>query len=216
MRYKFLPSFVKRRGRITQSQEDNLKLLPNFLIESYEDICREKTNFSKLILEIGFGNGKNIISLAQDNPDTLFIGSEVYLAGIGYLIGEIQDLGLVNIRINTGDIRLLIEQVEEPVFDDVLIICPDPWPKARHHKRRLIKADFLELVHPIIKDKGELFISTDWENYAESIEEAITSSSGYGLLTKSSYQDSSLTKFQKRAVEEGRDIYVFPLKKLIK
>jgi|TARA_B110000914_G_scaffold226400_1_gene251094 tRNA (guanine-N7-)-methyltransferase len=216
MRYKFLPSFVKRRGRITQSQEDNLKLLPNFLIESYEDICREKTNFSKLILEIGFGNGENIISLAQDNPDTLFIGSEVYLAGIGYLIGEIQDLGLVNIRINTGDIRLLIEQVEEPVFDDVLIICPDPWPKARHHKRRLIKADFLELVHPIIKDKGELFISTDWENYAESIEEAITSSSGYGLLTKSSYQDSSLTKFQKRAVEEGRDIYVFPLKKLIK
>jgi len=216
MRYKFLPSFVKRRGRITQSQEDNLKLLPNFLIESYEDICREKTNFSKLILEIGFGNGENIISLAQDNPDTLFIGSEVYLAGIGYLIGEIQDLGLVNIRINAGDIRLLIEQVEEPVFDDVLIICPDPWPKARHHKRRLIKADFLELVHPIIKDKGELFISTDWENYAESIEEAITSSSGYGLLTKSSYQDSSLTKFQKRAVEEGRDIYVFPLKKLIK
>ena len=216
MRYKFLPSFVKRRGRITQSQEDNLKLLPNFLIESYEDICREKTNFSKLILEIGFGNGENIISLAQDNPDTLFIGSEVYLAGIGYLIGEIQDLGLVNIRINTGDIMLLIEQVEEPVFDDVLIICPDPWPKARHHKRRLIKADFLELVHPIIKDKGELFISTDWENYAESIEEAITSSSGYGLLTKSSYQDSSLTKFQKRAVEEGRDIYVFPLKKLIK
>ena len=216
MRYKFLPSFVKRRGRITQSQEDNLKLLPNFLIESYEDICREKTNFSKLILEIGFGNGENIISLAQDNPDTLFIGSEVYLAGIGYLIGEIQDLGLVNIRINTGDIRLLIEQVEEPVFDDVLIICPDPWPKARHHKRRLIKADFLELVHPIIKDKGELFISTDWENYAESIEEAITSSSGYELLTKSSYQESSLTKFQKRAVEEGRDIYVFPLKKLIK
>ena len=216
MRYKFLPSFVKRRGRITQSQEDNLKLLPNFLIESYEDICREKTNFSKLVLEIGFGNGENIISLAKDNPDTLYIGSEVYLAGIGYLIGEIQELGLANIRINTGDIRLLIEQVEEPVFDDVLIICPDPWPKARHHKRRLIKADFLELVHPIIKDKGELFISTDWENYAESIEEAITSSSGYELLTKSSYQESSLTKFQKRAVEEGRDIYVFPLKKLIK
>ena len=72
------------------------------------------------------------------------------------------------------------------------------------------------MVHPIIKDKGELFISTDWENYAESIEEAITSSSGYELLTKSSYQESSLTKFQKRAVEEGRDIYVFPLKKLIK
>jgi len=216
MRYKFLPSFVKRRGRITQSQEDNLNLLPNYLINSYEDICNEKANFSRLILEIGFGNGENILSLAKNNPDTLFVGSEVYLAGIGYLIGEIQELGLLNIRITTGDIRLLIEQIKEPLFDDVLIICPDPWPKARHHKRRLIKEDFLKLVHPIIKDQGELFISTDWENYAESIEEAINQSSGYEKLTGSVYQESELTKFQQRAAKEGRDIYCFPLKKLIK
>ena len=216
MRYKFLPSFVKRRGRITQSQEDNLNLLPKYLINSYEDIRSEKANFSRLILEIGFGNGENILTLAKNNPDTLFVGSEVYLAGIGYLIGEIQELGLLNIRITTGDIRLLIEQIKEPLFDDILIICPDPWPKARHHKRRLIKEDFLKLVHPIIKDQGELFISTDWENYAESIEEAINQSSGYEKLTGSVYQESELTKFQQRAAKEGRDIYCFPLKKLIK
>ena len=216
MRYKFLPSFVKRRGRITQSQEDNLNLLPKYLINNYEDICSEKAKFSRLILEIGFGNGENILSLAKNNPDTLFVGSEVYLAGIGYLIGEIQELGLLNIRITTGDIRLLIEQIKEPLFDDVLIICPDPWPKARHHKRRLIKEDFLKLVHPIIKDQGELFISTDWENYAETIEEAINLSSGYKKLTGSIYQESDLTKFQQRAAKEGRDIYVFSLQKLIK
>ena len=216
MRYKFLPSFVKRRGRITQSQEDNLNLLPNYLINSYEDICSEKVNFSRFILEIGFGNGENILSLAKNNPDTLFVGSEVYLAGIGYLIGEIQELGLQNIRITTGDIRLLIEQIKEPLFDDVLIICPDPWPKSRHHKRRLIKEDFLKLVHPIIKDQGELFISTDWENYAETIEEAINLSSGYKKLSGSIYQESDLTKFQQRAAKEGRDIFVFSLQKLIK
>ena len=216
MRYKFLPSFVKRRGRITQSQEDNLKLLPKYLINSFEDICSEKDNFSRIILEIGFGNGENILSLAKNNPDTLFVGSEVYLAGIGYLIGEIQELGLQNIRITTGDIRLLIEQIKEPLFDDVLIICPDPWPKARHHKRRLIKEDFLKLVHPIIKDQGELFISTDWENYAETIEEAINLSSGYKKLSGSIYQESDLTKFQQRAAKEGRDIFVFSLQKLIK
>jgi tRNA (guanine-N7-)-methyltransferase len=216
MRYKFLPSFVKRRGRITQSQEDNLKLLPKYLINSFEDICSEKDHFSRIILEIGFGNGENILSLAKDNPDSLFIGSEVYLAGTGYLIGEIKKLGLLNIRITTGDIRLLIEQIKEPLFDDVLIICPDPWPKARHHKRRLIKKDFLKLVHPIIKDQGELFISTDWENYAESIEEAINQSSGYEKLTGSVYQESDLTKFQQRAAKEGRDIFIFPLQKLIK
>ena len=216
MRYKFLPSFVKRRGRITQSQEDNLNLLPNYLINSYEDILSEKANFSRLILEIGFGNGENILTLAKNNRDTLFVGSEVYLAGIGYLIGEIQELGLQNIRITTGDIRLLIEQIKEPLFDDVLIICPDPWPKSRHHKRRLIKEDFLKLVHPIIKDQGELFISTDWENYAESIEEAVNLSSGYKKLTGSVYQESDLTKFQQRAAKEGRDIFVFSLQKLIK
>ena len=216
MRYKFLPSFVKRRGRITQSQEDNLNLLPKYLINSYEDIRSEKANFSRLILEIGFGNGENILTLAKNNPDTLFVGSEVYLAGIGYLIGEIQELGLLNIRITTGDIRLLIEQIKEPLFDDGLIICPDPWPKARHHKRRLIKEDFLKLVHPIIKEQGELFISTDWENYAESIEEAINQSSGYEKLTGSVYQESDLTKFQQRAAKEGRDIFIFPLQKLIK
>ena len=216
MRYKFLPSFVKRRGRITQSQEDNLNLLPNYLINSYEDICSEKVNFSRFILEIGFGNGENILSLAKNNPDTLFVGSEVYLAGIGYLIGEIQELSLQNIRITTGDIRLLIEQIKEPLFDDVLIICPDPWPKSRHHKRRLIKEDFLKLVHPIIKDQGELFISTDWENYAETIEEAINLSSGYKKLSGSIYQESDLTKFQQRAAKEGRDIFVFSLQKLIK
>lgn len=214
MRYKFLPSFVKRRGRITQSQEDNLKLLPKYLINSFEDICSEKDNFSRIILEIGFGNGENILSLAKDNPDSLFIGSEVYLAGIGYLIGEIKKLGLLNIRITTGDIRLLIEQIKEPLFDDVLIICPDPWPKARHHKRRLIKKDFLKLVHPIIKDKGELFISTDWENYAESIEEAINNNGGFIKLEDSIYQEADLTKFQQRAVTEGRKIYPFPLKKV--
>ena len=214
MRYKFLPSFVKRRGRITQSQEDNLKLLPKYLINSFEDICSEKDNFSRIILEIGFGNGENILSLAKDNPDSLFIGSEVYLAGTGYLIGEIKKLGLLNIRITTGDIRLLIEQIKEPLFDDVLIICPDPWPKARHHKRRLIKKDFLKLVHPIIKEKGELFISTDWENYAESIEEAINNNGGFIKLEDSIYQEADLTKFQQRAVTEGRKIYPFPLKKV--
>ena len=175
-----------------------------------------KVNFSRLILGIGFGNGENILSLAKNNPDTLFVGSEVYLAGIGYLIGEIQELGLQNIRITKGDISLLIEKIKEPLFDDVLIICPDPWPKSRHHKRRLIKEDFLKLVHPIIKDQGELFISTDWENYAETIEEAIYLSSGYKKLSGSIYQESDLTKFQQRAAKEGRDIFVFSLQKLIK
>ena len=216
MRYKFLPSFVKRRGRITKYQEKNLTSLEEFRIRNSDELYTSSSLFSKTILEIGFGNGENLIFLAEQHPDTLFIGSEVYLAGIGYLIGEMQERNINNIRIHKGDIRLLIEDITEPVFDNVLIICPDPWPKARHHKRRLIQSDFLELIHPTIKLNGELFISTDWENYAESIEDVIAISDGYKELQNSKYENSDLTKFQQRAKEEGRDIYTFNLKKLTK
>ena len=151
MRYKFLPSFVKRRGRITKYQEKNLTSLEEFRIRNSDELYTSSSLFSKTILEIGFGNGENLIFLAEQSPDTWFRGSEVYLAGIGYLIGEMQERNINNIRIHKGDIRLLIEDITEPVFSNVLIICPDPWPKARHHKRRLIRSDFLELIHPTIK-----------------------------------------------------------------
>ena len=215
MRHKFLPSFVKRRGRITRSQEKNLDLLPNYLVTTGKEIDDISKDFQKTILEIGFGNGGNILSLAKNNPETLFVGSEVYLAGIGYLLGEMVRSKIANIRINTGDIRLLIETIDELTFDEMLIICPDPWPKAKHHKRRLINEDFFKLVYPTIKDHGVLFISTDWEEYAESIEESIGLSNGYQRESFSSYEESKLTKFQERAVKEGRRIFSFPLTKKI-
>ena len=212
MRYKFLPSFVTRRGRITQSQENNLNRLSDFEITSYQDILSSKEGFSKLVLEIGFGNGENTLRLAKNNPDTLYIGSEVYQAGIGYLLGEVIKDDINNIKITSGDIRLLFEDIKNPIFDDVVVICPDPWPKLKHHKRRMLNREFLELIHPIIKENGNLFMSTDWKNYAESIGEAVNNSNGYQKLDSSIYENSELTKFQKRAVEEGRAIYTFALK----
>ena len=214
MRYKYLPSFVKRRGRITKNQEDNLAHLSRFEINSFEDILLAKESFSRLVLEIGFGNGENTLALAKANPETLYIGSEVYLAGIGFLLGEVIDKELANIRVTSGDIRLLIDQIKVPIFDDIVIICPDPWPKLKHHKRRMLTKEFLELVHPIIKDGGNLFMSTDWENYAESIDEVISASGKYERLDSSIYEESDLTKFQKRAMQEDRNIYSFSLKKL--
>ena len=163
-------------------------------------------------MEIGFGNGENTLRLAKNNPDTLYIGSEVYQAGIGYLLGEVIKDDINNIKITSGDIRLLFEDIKSPIFDDVVVICPDPWPKLKHHKRRMLNREFLELIHPIIKENGNLFMSTDWENYAESIGEAVNNSNGYQKLDSSIYENSELTKFQKRAVEEGRAIYTFALK----
>ena len=214
MRYKYLPSFVKRRGRITKSQEDNLSHLLSYEISSYSQILQVKKKFSKVVLEVGFGNGENTLALAKQNPDTLYIASEVYLAGIGSLLGEIVDGAIPNIFITSGDIRLLIDDIKEPVFDDVIVICPDPWPKLKHHKRRMLTNEFFKLIHPTILDGGELFMSTDVEDYAESITEQLGMSAGFQRNDRSLYEASSLTKFQRRAMNEGRKIYPFSLKKI--
>ncbi|MDC0990502.1 tRNA (guanine-N7)-methyltransferase [Gammaproteobacteria bacterium] len=214
MRHKYLPSFVKRRGRITKSQEDNLSHLSSYEISSYLQILQAKKKFSKVVLEVGFGNGENTLALAKQNPDTLYIASEVYLAGIGSLLGEIVDGAIQNIFITSGDIRLLIDDIKEPMFDDVIVICPDPWPKFKHHKRRMLTNEFFELIHPTIQDGGELFMSTDVEDYAESITEQLDVSVGFQRNDSSLYEASSLTKFQRRAIDEGRKIYPFSLKKI--
>ena len=214
MRHKFLPSFVQRKGRITKSQEKNLLSLPDYEISSYLEIQKAKNNFEKVILEIGFGNGENVFKFAKNNRENFYIASEVYMSGIGQLLGDVINNDLNNVKIVTGDIRLLLEDVTKPIFDHVVIICPDPWPKLKHHKRRMLNNDFLDLIHKTIKDDGHLFMSTDWKNYAESIEEAIDQNEGFIKLKDSIYKEADLTKFQERAVREGRKIYPFPLKKV--
>ena len=214
MHNKFLPSFVQRKGRITKSQEDNLNNLHSYQITSHSQILSEKDNFKEIILEIGFGNGENLVNLAQENPRNLYIGSEVYLAGIGQILGAIRDNELTNIRLIIGDIRLFLDEINQPIFDAVLIICPDPWPKLKHHKRRMINSDFLDLTHKVLKMSGHLFMSTDWKNYADSIDESINQNLIFEVLTSSSYEHLKLTKFQQKAIDEGRKIYHFSLKKI--
>jgi len=213
MRNKFLPSFVQRKGRITKSQEDNLNFLHRYHITSHAQILLDKSNFKKIILEIGFGNGENLINLAKESSQNLYIGSEVYMAGIGQVLGAINANELTNIRLITGDIRLLIDKINESVFDEVLIICPDPWPKLKHHKRRMINSEFLDSIYKVLNPDGHLFMSTDWENYAESINESINQNSDFKILNSSPYENITLTKFQQRAIEEGRKIYPFSLQK---
>lgn len=213
MHNKFLPSFVQRKGRITKSQEDNLNFLHRYHITSHAQILLDKSNFKKIILEIGFGNGENLINLAKESSQNLYIGSEVYMAGIGQVLGAINANELTNIRLITGDIRLLIDKINESVFDEVLIICPDPWPKLKHHKRRMINSEFLDSIYKVLNSDGHLFMSTDWENYAESINESINQNSDFKILNSSPYENITLTKFQQRAIEEGRKIYPFSLQK---
>ena len=214
MRLKFLPSFVKRRGRITKKQEENLKNLSNFAIEDMNDLQEECTKFSSCCLEIGFGNAENISQEALSNPEVLFIGSEVYMSGIGTLLGNIKESNINNVRIFPDDIRILLDKNSIEIFDAIKIICPDPWPKERHHKRRLINNDFLRMLNNSMKMNAYLYISTDWENYAESIAEILNNSEFFKSSTKKFLEKKRLSKFEKRGEEQGRQIFNFNYQKI--
>jgi len=213
MRLKFLPSFVKRRGRITTKQKENLKYLSDFSLKSIDDIKNECSRFNLCCLEIGFGNSENLFKQAVENPEIFFIGSEVYMSGIGTLIGNIKENSINNIKIFPDDIRILLDKNSEEIFDIVQIICPDPWPKERHHKRRLINKDFLEMLNNYMKKNANLYISTDWENYAESIESVLSDSKLFKPTSKIFLEKDSLSKFEKRGQDQGRDIFEFNYQK---
>jgi tRNA (guanine-N7-)-methyltransferase len=172
--------------------------------------------YKKIILEIGFGNGENTSFLASKNPNALIVASEVYLSGIGSLLNNIAKNSLKNIKIFDQDVRELLFNLPNKIFDEIYIICPDPWPKARHHKRRLIKHDFLKILAKVLKKNGTAYISTDWENYAESIEEELKKTKDQFSFTQISNEGMPITRFQQRAIKEGRSIYTFLLKALDK
>ena len=214
MQLKFLPSFVKRKGRITKKQTKSLSSLSKFSLKSIQEVEDFSKHFDKCYLEIGFGNAENIIFQAINNPSYLFLGSEVYMSGIGTLLSSIKENNINNIKIFSDDIRLLLDQSPKKVFDSVIIICPDPWPKEKHHKRRLINKSFLKMVHDFMNDDSNLYISTDWENYAESISESFEKNILFKPSSNKSFQKYSLSKFERRGKNEGRELFEFNYKKV--
>ncbi len=211
MRYNFLPSFVRRKGRITKLQERNLTFLKDYLIKDSSTLY-DNRSFDKTALEIGFGNGEDFFSFAKEKNNTLFLASEVYKSGIGNLIGKIREHSIENICIYEGDIRDLIFEEEGFRFDEVYIICPDPWPKDRHHKRRLLSRDFFERIQSCLKPNSFIFLSTDWENYAFKIQDVLRDfEDKFSIENVKQIPGREFSKFQKKGINEGRDIYTFKL-----
>ena len=214
MQLKFLPSFVKRKGRITRKQIHSLRSLSEFSVKNIQEIEDLSKQFDKCYLEIGFGNAENIIFQATNNPSYLFIGSEVYMSGIGTLVSGIKENNINNVKIFSDDIRLLLDQSPKKIFDSVIIICPDPWPKEKHHKRRLINESFLKMIHDFMKDDSNVYISTDWENYAEGISELFKENKLFKPSLNKSFQKDSLSKFERRGKDEGRELFEFNYEKV--
>lgn len=167
-------SFVRRRGRLTPAQERALATLWSEYGVHAEAVTSPAYWDSAfpvagpLTLEIGFGMGQSLLAMAEAEPQRRFVGVEVHEPGVGALLAGIQARGLSNLRVMAEDVMAIFEQVFAPgQLDRVQIFFPDPWPKKRHHKRRMIQPDFVARLASRVRPGGTLMLATDWEPYAE-------------------------------------------------
>ena len=213
-------SFVLRQGRVTKGQERALETQwPKYGVEYGLQGIDLNTLFgrveSKKILEIGFGMGETTAKIAQTLPDCDFLAAEVHTPGVGALLKLIEELALTNIRIIQHDVvEVLQNMLADANLDGVHIFFPDPWHKKRHHKRRLIQAEFVKLLCAKLKVGGYLHVATDWQEYAEWVLEVLNAepqlqntandlTSGYA--EKPSYRP--LTKFENRGIKLGHGVW---------
>ncbi|MCL1906693.1 MAG: tRNA (guanosine(46)-N7)-methyltransferase TrmB [Propionibacteriaceae bacterium] len=160
-----------------------------------------------LIIEIGCGHGETLIRAAQAHPEVNFLGFEVFEASLATTLGKIASHNLNNIRLICGDaVTGLTHLIPNHAAEEIWVFFPDPWPKARHHKRRLINHDFVDLTKAKLDSTGTLRIATDWENYARSIKETFTGVSGFELVGTTRFALRPLTKFESRGIAAGRAI----------
>jgi tRNA (guanine-N7-)-methyltransferase len=165
-------SFVVRAGRMTVAQERAwTELWPRFGLESADAPLDLATVFGReapRTLEIGFGNGESLVSLAAEHPERDFLGIEVHRPGVGHLLLRIEEFGLRNLRVICRDAVEVLERcIVEATLDEVLLYFPDPWPKKRHHKRRIVQPGFVALVSSRLRPGGVFRMATDWQPYAE-------------------------------------------------
>jgi tRNA (guanine-N7-)-methyltransferase len=223
---KIIRSFGRIKSRKLSTNKKNLldNLLPKILLNknSYHEINNlSQLNLEKNILEIGFGFGDFLFNLAKNNQDKKIYGFEPHLNGVVNLLAMLEHENLNNIMISCEDIRFEITNFSDNFFDEIYILFPDPWPKFKHFKRRLITSDFLEnSLANKIKKAGKIIIATDHDDYKTWILSVILSSQKFywNAENKSDWQkfpDNWIkTKYQKKAILEGRIPVIFELTKI--
>lgn len=173
MHERRIRSFVRREGRLTGAQQRALTTLwERFGVSATGPLDLEALfgRRAARILEIGFGNGESLAAQALTQPEVDFLGIEVHRPGIGHLLLEAERLGLANLRVVCADaVEVMERQLPDACLDRIQIFFPDPWPKKRHHKRRLIQPAFAGLLARKLKTGGHLHLATDWEDYARQM-----------------------------------------------
>jgi tRNA (guanine-N7-)-methyltransferase len=210
-------SFVTRAGRITPAQERALVTLwPKYGVEPGAQRLDCAALFGReapRTIEIGFGNGENLLALARAHPERDYLGVEVHRPGVGRLLLGLEAHGLANVRLICHDaVEVLARQIAPGTVQEILILFPDPWPKKRHHKRRLIQRAFVELAASRLSMGGVLRLATDWEPYALEILAVLGATAGLeNLAGAASYvprpSERVATRFEKRGVRLGHEVW---------
>jgi tRNA (guanine-N7-)-methyltransferase len=208
-------SYVLRQGRVTGAQARAVeRLMPVYGIAFSPAPLDLDTVFARRaprILEIGFGMGETTAAIAQAHPDTDYLGIEVHLPGVGALLRRIESLGLKNVRVIRHDAVDVLEKMIEPAsLDGVHVFFPDPWPKKRHHKRRLLQPAFVHLLASRMKPGAYLHVATDWEDYATQMLEVLSAepllaNTATGFAPRPDARP--LTKFETRGARLGHGVW---------
>ncbi len=215
--HRKIKSYVLRAGRVSNRQQQGLDLwLKDYellLGDSPWDYTEIFRRSSEVIVEIGFGMGSSLLTMAKENPHLDYIGIEVHKAGVGSLVADLHDHHLANVRVVAHDaVEVFQTQLADGSLAGVQIFFPDPWHKKRHHKRRLIQPEFIELLVKKIKSGGFIHCATDWQEYAEHILEVLTNDRALTNQQKEGAyaprpESRPLTKFEQRGERLGHGVW---------
>jgi tRNA (guanine-N7-)-methyltransferase len=212
-----IKSFVKREGRLTAGQAKSIEELWPIMGVEYKaqaiDLAELFGRDAPVVLEIGFGMGKSLVEMAKNEQDKNFIGIEVHRPGVGACLGEAREQGVDNLKVFEHDAVEVLEQcIADNSLTRVQLFFPDPWHKKRHHKRRIVKPEFVACLHKKLAVGGVFHMATDWENYAEHMLEVMTAAEGF----KNQAEDNQyvprpdhrpLTKFENRGHKLGHGVW---------
>ena len=213
-------SFVKRPGRLTAAQRRALSdLLPRFGVAADAgaplDLDALFGRRAPRVLDIGFGDGEAVVTCAANYGDIDYLGVEVHEPGIGHLLLLLEKANLANVRVIARDAVDVVRELSDGSVDAVNLFFPDPWPKKRHHKRRLVQQAFVAELARVLKAGGLLHVATDWANYAEHSHAVLSTEARFVAIKN----DDDLchnplafrppTKFERRGRRLGHDVVDF-------
>jgi tRNA (guanine-N7-)-methyltransferase len=214
-----IKSYVLRAGRMTAAQERGLNdVWPKWgltLADGRQDLEQLFGRQAPCVVEIGFGMGKSLVEQAETHPETDFIGIEVHAPGVGKLLDEADKRGLNNLRVYREDaLAVLADCLPEASIDTLQLFFPDPWPKKKHHKRRIVQLPFVELVRSRLQPGGKLHMATDWQAYAEFMAEVMAEAPGFANTAPAETAPyvarpgfRPLTKFEQRGERLGHGVW---------